>query len=61
MSLLLTKYKFQDVTDWDDLLVECSDGSTELNLATLTVINYLAVVGISKLTTENAIDAWISI
>ena len=61
MSLLLTKYKFQDVTDWDDLHVECSDGSTELNLATLTVINYLAVVGISKLTTENAIDAWIRI
>lgn len=61
MSLLLTKYKFQDVTDWDDLLVECLDGSKELNLATLTVINYLAVIGISKLTTENAIDAWIRI
>ena len=59
--ILLRKYSSKDVLNWEELFVVGEDGLKEINPATILIINYLALVGISKLTLENYVEAWLRI
>lgn len=58
MITVIPKWSAHEVADWDALLISQEDGSTGLNPATATILNYMPIIGITKLTTENVIDAW---
>ncbi|MEI6336438.1 MAG: hypothetical protein WCS87_17920 [Methylococcaceae bacterium] len=47
-----------NVKDWQLLLVGTADGRKEVNCATASLLNYLSIIGIIKLTSENLEDAW---
>ena len=58
MAFVIPKWWAHEVADWSDLLIKSKSGDNVLNEATAAVINYLPLVGITKLTRENADDAW---
>lgn len=58
MSLVIPKWTACDVADWTGLLVSNDDGQLVINLATAAILNYMPVIGITKLTSENVEDAW---
>ena len=56
MSFVIPKWTAHAVRDWDELLVKTDKGTTELNEATAVLLNYMPLIGITKL--NNADDAW---
>ena len=57
----IPKWTAHDVSNWDELIVKNSDGSTELNDATKILINLMPMIGICQINTSNTYDAWIRI
>jgi hypothetical protein len=58
MTFVIPRWQAHNVSDWESLLVKNSDGKVELNPATVAILNYLAVIGISEITPENAVEIW---
>src|SRR5687768_7330218 len=58
MAFTIPKWVAHNVPSWNELLIDRGNGHTEINEATAAVINYMPVVGIPFLTSENAADAW---
>jgi hypothetical protein len=58
MFFVLPKWQAYNVEDWQSLIVENADGHKGINFATATFLNYMAFIGIDKLTNENLEDAW---
>ena len=58
MFFVLPKWQAYNVEDWQSLIVETADGHKGINLATATLLNYMAIIGIDELTNKNLEDAW---
>jgi hypothetical protein len=58
MSFVIPKWRVHAVINWNDLLIKSEEGEFDLNPATVAVLNYMPVIGITTLTSENASDAW---
>ena len=58
MIPVIPKWQAHTVKNWQELLVENSEGKAELSLATAAIINYMPVIGITKITADNVEDAW---
>jgi hypothetical protein len=58
MIPVIPKWQAHAVENWQELLVENSEGKVELSLATVAIFNYMPVIGIIELTAENVEDAW---
>jgi hypothetical protein len=61
MNFVIPKWSAHDVEDWDGLFKDKNETVPELNLATVLILNYMPIIGITKLTQANAIDAWLRI
>ena len=58
MIPVIPKWHAHTVKNWQELLVENSEGKEDLSLATVAIINCMPVIGINKLTAVNVEDAW---
>jgi hypothetical protein len=58
MIPVIPKYQLGAVENWKELLVENSEGKTELSYATAAILNYMPVIGITEITADNVKDAW---
>ncbi len=58
MALVIPKWNAFDVENWQQLIAEGDNGDGGLNVVTTMIINYMPIIGVTKLTAENAIDAW---
>jgi len=59
MIAVIPKWNAFDVPAWEDLLVTGKEGSRKLNSATAMIINYMPIIGITVLTKEKAVNAWL--
>jgi hypothetical protein len=59
MSTVIPKWNAFNVAAWEELLVVGAEGNRNLNPATAMIINYMPIIGITVLTKENAVDAWL--
>ena len=57
MNFVIPKWSAHDVENWDELFKDKNETVLELNLATVLILNYMPIIGITKLTQANAIDA----
>lgn len=57
MSPVIPRWRATNVAKWDDLMVEMPNGALELSPATVAILNYMPIIGITELSEENAIDA----
>jgi hypothetical protein len=58
MAVTFPKWSAHEVADWEGLLIREEGGEWSVNLATAAVINYMPIIGITELTSENAVDAY---
>jgi hypothetical protein len=59
MIAVIPKWSAGNVVAWEELLLVGEDGGRKLNPATAMIINYMPIIGITVLTKENAVDAWL--
>lgn len=57
MSLVIPKWRATNVARWEELLVQTPNGDFDLSPATVAILNYMPIIGITELSEENAIDA----
>jgi hypothetical protein len=57
LSLVIPKWRAVKVARWEDLLVHTPSGGRELSAATIAILNYMPIIGITELTEVNAMDA----
>ena len=57
MAFVLPKWRAHRVHNWDELLVDRGNGEFDLDPVTAAVFNYMFLIGIPTLTSENAGDA----
>jgi hypothetical protein len=58
MAFVIPRWRAHNVADWESLLVKNSNGKSELNQATVAILNYLPVIGITEITSDNAVETW---
>lgn len=58
MSFVIPKWTAHAAKDWNDLLIQTAEGETQLNEATAALLNYLPIIGVTELKSENVDDAW---
>lgn len=58
MAFVMPKWRAHNVEAWEDLIVRTDSGDEDLNNATAAILNYMPVIGITRLTEENIEDVW---
>jgi hypothetical protein len=58
MTFVIPRWRAVAVTDFTALWVREQNGLRELNAATAMVLNYMPVIGITHLTSQNAGEVW---
>ena len=61
MPVIFPRYTLAEVHGHQALFILGTDGARVLNEATILLINYLPVVGVTELNERNAEDAWLRI
>lgn len=61
MPLVIPRYSLAEIVNFASLFVKDDAAEIDLNEATALLINYMPVIGVSKITDSNADDAWLRI
>jgi hypothetical protein len=58
MPFAIPKWNAHRVKEWDDLIVVTEEESRQLNAASVALLNYMPIIGITELEVDNIDDAW---